>query len=89
VFELPNRPSKNLDILDCWYFYQLQYVPFWFYGPLLIGAICGVIKLGPGLVDQVSIMGSLRDSRNQALAQLKLQLADTGRLLHEIEKRSL
>jgi hypothetical protein len=34
-------------------------------------------------------MGSLRDSRSQALAQLKLQLADTGRLLDEIEKRSL
>jgi hypothetical protein len=88
VFELPNRPSKNLDIFDCWYFYQLQYVSFWFYGPLLIGAICWVIKVGPRLVDQVS-MGSWRDSRNQALAQLKLQLADTGRLLDEIEKRSL
>jgi hypothetical protein len=33
-------------------------------------------------------MGSFRDSRRQALAQLKLQLEDANRLLDEIEKRS-
>jgi hypothetical protein len=33
-------------------------------------------------------MGSFRDSRSRALAQLKLQLEDAGRLLDEIEKRS-
>lgn len=35
------------------------------------------------------IMGSFRRARSQQLAQLRLQLADAGRLLDEIEKRSL
>jgi hypothetical protein len=33
-------------------------------------------------------MGSFPGSRRQAVAQLKLQLEDAGRLLDEIEKRS-
>ena len=73
-------------MFDCRYFCQLQYPSFWFYGLLLIGAICGVIKLGPGLVDQVSIMGSLRDPRNQVLAQLKLQLA--AQVVYSMKSRS-
>ena len=49
----------------------------------------GYENLVPGLVDQVSIMGSVRQSRRQELAQLELQLASVSRQLDEIEKRAL